>query len=165
MNRLHVIVGSIRPERQVEPLTRWVVGRASAHKEFEVETLDLRDWPLPMFAEGMKTIGDLANPTYSSPIVKRWNQKIAEADAYLFITPEYNHSIPAVLKNAIDSVFVSFAFRNSQPPSSGTAVAPSAAPGPSSTWPTSRSRPRWPPFGTPCSSQRSRKRSRQMAAL
>jgi NAD(P)H-dependent FMN reductase len=112
MNRLHVIVGSIRPERQVEPLIRWVVGRASAHKELEVETLDLRDWPLPMFAEGMKTIGDFANPTYSSPIVKRWNQKIAEADAYVFITPEYNHSIPAVLKNAIDSVFVSFAFRN-----------------------------------------------------
>ena len=112
MHRLHVIVGSIRPERQVEPLTRWVVGRASAHKEFEVETLDLRDWPLPMFAEGMATIGDFANPTYSSPIVKSWNQKIAEADAYVFITPEYNHSIPAVLKNAIDSVFVSFAFRN-----------------------------------------------------
>src|SRR5713101_1327652 len=112
MNRLQVIVGSIRPERQVEPVIRWVVGRASAHEEFEVETLDLRDWPLPMFAEGMKTIGDFTDPTYSSPIVKRWNQKIAEADAYLFITPEYNHSIPAVLKNAIDSVFVSFAFRN-----------------------------------------------------
>jgi NAD(P)H-dependent FMN reductase len=112
MDRLQVIVGSIRPERQVEPVTRWVVGRASARKEFEVETLDLRDWPLPMFAEGMETIGDFADPTYSAPIVKRWNQKIAEADAYVFITPEYNHSIPAVLKNAIDSVFVSFAFRN-----------------------------------------------------
>jgi NAD(P)H-dependent FMN reductase len=112
MYRLQIIVGSTRPERQVEPVTRWVVGRASAHKAFDVETLDLRDWPLPMFAEGMTTIGDIANPTYSAPIVKHWNQKIAEADAYVFITPEYNHSIPAVLKNAIDSVFVSFAFRN-----------------------------------------------------
>src|SRR5579864_8618622 len=86
MDRLQVIVGSIRPERQVEPVSRWVVGRASAHKEFEVETLDLRDWPLLMFAEGRNTIDDFANPTYSSPIVKRWNQRIAEADAYLFIT-------------------------------------------------------------------------------
>src|ERR1700674_1364399 len=110
MNRLQVIVGSIRPERQIEPGTHWVVGRASAHKEFEGERRALRDWQLPIFAEGMKTVGDFANPTYSSPIVKHWNQKIAEADAYLFITPEY--SIPAVLKNAIDSVFISFAFRN-----------------------------------------------------
>src|SRR6202042_1407813 len=47
-----------------------------------------------------------------APVVKRWNQKIAEADAYVFVTPEYNHSVPAVLKNAIDSVFVSFALRN-----------------------------------------------------
>lgn len=112
LSLLHIIVGSTRPERQADAVARWVAKRASAHAEFEVEVLDLRDWPLPMFAEGMKTIGDLANPTYSEPIVKQWNQKIAEAGAYLFITPEYNHSIPAVLKNAIDSVFVSFAFRN-----------------------------------------------------
>src|SRR5262249_46664297 len=104
-DKLQIIVGSIRPERQVEPTPRWVTERASSHKAFEVETLDLRDWPLPMFVEGARTIGDIANPTYSDPIVRRWNQKIAEADAYLFITPEYNHSIPAVLKNAIDSVF------------------------------------------------------------
>jgi len=43
--------------------------------------------------------------------VKKWNAKIAEGDAYLFVTPEYNHSVPAVLKNAIDSVFATFAFR------------------------------------------------------
>ena len=72
---------------------------------FNVEVLDLRDWPLPFFAETCATIGDFANPTYHDPIVKRWNTKIGEGDAYLFITPEYNHSIPGVLKNAIDSVF------------------------------------------------------------
>ena len=43
--------------------------------------------------------------------MKKWNAKIAEGDAYLFVTPEYNHSVPAVLKNAIDSVFATFAFR------------------------------------------------------
>ena len=109
---LHVIVGSTRPERQVDAVARWVASRAAAHAGFEIEVLDLRDWPLPMFAEGLKTIGDFANPTYSEPVVKRWNQKIAEASAYVFITPEYNHSVPAVLKNAIDSIFGSFAFRN-----------------------------------------------------
>ena len=45
-------------------------------------------------------------------MVKRWNQRIASGHVYLFVTPEYNHSMPAVLKNAIDSVFASFGFRN-----------------------------------------------------
>jgi NAD(P)H-dependent FMN reductase len=110
--KLQIIVGSTRPERQADAVVRWVVDRAAGHGAFGVELLDLREWPLPMFAEGLKTIGDLADPSYSDPIVKQWNRKIGEADAYLFITPEYTHSIPAVLKNAIDSVFVSFAFRN-----------------------------------------------------
>ncbi len=65
-----------------------------------------------MFAEHFGTIGDPRDPTYSEPMVKAWNRKIAEADAYLVMTPEYNHSIPGVLKNAIDSVFFSFALRN-----------------------------------------------------
>jgi NAD(P)H-dependent FMN reductase len=82
------------------------------HPAFDVEVLDLRDWPLPIFAEHFGTIGDFNDPTYSEPIVRRWNRKFKEADAYLVITPEYNHSVPGVLKNAIDNVFVSFAFRN-----------------------------------------------------
>ena len=65
-----------------------------------------------MFGETFQSVGDFNDPTYSSPLVRSWNKKTAEADAYLVITPEYNHSVPAVLKNAIDSVFVSFAFRN-----------------------------------------------------
>jgi NAD(P)H-dependent FMN reductase len=88
------------------------LSRAQAHPDFDVELLDLRDWPLPMFAEHSGSIGDRNDPTYSDPIVKRWNQKVKEADAYLVITPEYNHSVPGVLKNAIDNVFVSFALRN-----------------------------------------------------
>jgi NAD(P)H-dependent FMN reductase len=112
MSKLQIIVGSTRPTRAADHVVPWVVDRAERHEAFEVELLDLRDWPLPIFQEHLGSIGDWADPTYSDPIVKRWNTKIAEADAYLFITPEYNHSVPAVLKNAIDNVFVSFAFRN-----------------------------------------------------
>src|SRR5205085_4638871 len=64
------------------------------------------------YAETMATIGDFANPTYSEPIVRQWNRTIAEGDAFIFITPEYNHSFSGVLKNAIDSVIASWAFRN-----------------------------------------------------
>ncbi len=74
--------------------------------------LDLRDWQLPFFQEHVGTIGDFADPTYSDPIVKAWNKKLAEGDAYLIVTAEYNRSVPGQLKNAIDSVFVSFALRN-----------------------------------------------------
>jgi NAD(P)H-dependent FMN reductase len=110
--KLQVIVGSTRPARASDKVVPWVLRRASAHTDFETELLDLRDWPLPIFGEHMGSIGDFSDPTYSDPVVRRWNKKIAEADAYLVVTPEYNHSIPGVLKNAIDSVWVSFAFRN-----------------------------------------------------
>jgi NAD(P)H-dependent FMN reductase len=112
MFTLQVIVGSTRPTRAADPVTNWVMDRASRHESFRTELLDLRDWPLPLFGEHYGTIGDLRDPTYSDPIVRSWNAKIREGDAFLMITPEYNHSVPAVLKNAIDSVFVSFAFRN-----------------------------------------------------
>jgi NAD(P)H-dependent FMN reductase len=112
MSKLHVIIGSTRPGRAADLVAPWVIDRARNHGGFDVEVLDLRDWALPMFAETFETVGDFNNPTYSSPVVRSWNHKIAEADAFLVITPEYNHSVPAVLKNAIDSVFVSFAFRN-----------------------------------------------------
>jgi NAD(P)H-dependent FMN reductase len=93
-------------------VTKWVTEQVALHEEFDPEVLDLRDWPLPMFGEHVGTIGDFRDPTYSEPIVRRWNKKVAEADAYLIITPEYNRSVPGVLKNALDSVFLSFAFRN-----------------------------------------------------
>lgn len=112
MSKLHIIIGSTRPGRAADLVAPWVIDRAKNHGGFDVEVLDLRDWALPMFTETFDTVGDFNNPTYSSPIVRSWNQKIAEGDAFLVITPEYNHSVPAVLKNAIDSVFVSFAFRN-----------------------------------------------------
>lgn len=109
---LHIIIGSTRPDRAADTVASWVIERARERPDFNVEVLDLREWPLPFFAESRATIGDFANPTYHDPIVKRWNTKIGEGDAYLFLTPEYNHSIPAVLKNAIDSVFASNALRN-----------------------------------------------------
>ncbi|HEX4034825.1 MAG TPA: NAD(P)H-dependent oxidoreductase [Solirubrobacteraceae bacterium] len=112
MPKLQIIVGSTRPTRAAERIFPWVADRAIRHGNFEVEVVDLRDWNLPFFQEHLGTIGDFADPTYSDPIVKAWNQKIAEGDAYLIVTPEYNHSVPGQLKNAIDSVFVSFALRN-----------------------------------------------------
>jgi NAD(P)H-dependent FMN reductase len=112
MSKLQIIVASTRETRAADLVVPWVVARASAHEDLDVEVIDLRDWPLPFFAEHMGTIGDFSDPTYSEPIVKAWNNKIKEGDGFVFITAEYNHSIPGVLKNAIDSLFLSFALRN-----------------------------------------------------
>jgi NAD(P)H-dependent FMN reductase len=110
--KLQVIVGSTRPDRAAELVVPWVVRRATDDGRFHVELLDLRDWRLPMFQETFETVGDFADPTFSLPIVRDWNRKLAEADAYVFVTTEYNHSVPGELKNALDSVFVSYALRN-----------------------------------------------------
>jgi len=112
MLNLKILVGSTRPGRSADLVLPWVLARARSHGAFDVEVIDLRDWPLPPFQEHAGSIGDINDPTYSDPIVRRWNQKMREADALLVVTPEYLHSIPGTLKNALDSVFVSFALRN-----------------------------------------------------
>jgi NAD(P)H-dependent FMN reductase len=112
MSKVLVIIGSTRPGRAADLVVPWVISRARAHPDFDIEVADLRDWPLPIFAEHAGTIGDLSDPTYSEPIVRAWNQKVKQADAFIVVTPEYNHSIPAALKNAIDTVWLSYGFRN-----------------------------------------------------
>lgn len=112
MSKLKIIVGSTRPNRNADRVLPWVVARATAHDAFEVEVLDLRDHPLPIFQETFETIGDRAHPTFSDPSVRAWNDRILDGDAFLVLTTEYNHSVPAVLKNALDSVFVTYGFRN-----------------------------------------------------
>jgi len=109
---LKVVVGSARQGRAADRVVPWIEAQIAGYPAFDAEVLDLRHWPLPFFAENVHTIGDIRDPRYSDPIVKQWNERVAEGDVFLFITPEYNHSIPAVLKNAIDTVFASFAFRN-----------------------------------------------------
>jgi NAD(P)H-dependent FMN reductase len=112
MLNLKIIVGSTRPTRAADKVVPWVVARATSHGAFDVEVLDLRDWSLPLFQEHFGSIGDFRDPTYSDPVVRAWNLKLKEAEAVLVVTAEYLHSIPGVLKNALDSVFASWALRN-----------------------------------------------------
>jgi NAD(P)H-dependent FMN reductase len=110
--KLKIVLGSTRPKRAADLVVPWVMERAESHGSFEVELLDLREWPLPFFNEHISNVGDLSDPTYSDPVVKRWNSTFLAADAVLVITPEYLHSVPGVLKNAFDSIYLSFALRN-----------------------------------------------------
>jgi NAD(P)H-dependent FMN reductase len=66
-----------------------------------LETLDLRDWPLPFFAEPMSPTA--TGGVFTDPVAERWRHKLGEFDGFIAIAAEYNHGPTAVLKNALDS--------------------------------------------------------------
>jgi NAD(P)H-dependent FMN reductase len=98
MTKIAVVVGSTREGRVSDRLAKWVWEEVK--KESEAEILDLRDYPMPFIDEA---ISPRYNPERKpAPEVKKWLDKVAEFDGYVFVTPEYNRSTSAVLKNAID---------------------------------------------------------------
>lgn len=100
--KIQIILGSTRKGRFSEKIAAWVMEQVKNIPEIEFELLDLRQYPLPFFDEPISP-SQIKEP-YSNPAVAKWTQKIAEGDAYLVVTPEYNHGYPAVLKNALDYV-------------------------------------------------------------
>jgi NAD(P)H-dependent FMN reductase len=98
--KLQVIIGSTRPGRITERLAKWVAAEAKNLPDTTVELVDLADYPMPFMYEA---VSPRFNPSRElDPTVTKWINKVAEADAYIFVTAEYNHSIPGVLKNALD---------------------------------------------------------------
>ena len=98
MTRLAVITGSVRPNRVGSAVAQWVAEKASTVEGVEAEVLELADFDLPVFAEEVPPM--MAAP--KDPASVAWNEALARFDAYIFVTPEYNYSIPGALKNAID---------------------------------------------------------------
>lgn len=100
--KVQVIVGTTRQGRVTDRVAKWVANTIAADGKLEVEVVDLVDYPMEFFIEP-------ASPQYNpnrqpSPAVQKWLDKVSEADAYVIVTPEYNRSIPAVLKNALDGI-------------------------------------------------------------
>ncbi len=102
MINLQIILGSTRDVRLGATVAQWVLEQAGKHNEFQTELVDLKDWDLPMLNE----VEPASSGKYTLDIVKRWSKNIASADAYIVVTPEYNHGYPAVLKNAMDYLFL-----------------------------------------------------------
>ena len=100
MLNIQIILGSTRKGRRGENVARWVVERANSAGEFQVELIDLAEYPLPFYEETMSPAGHHGNYAREEP--RRFVEKIAQADGYIIVTPEYNHSFSAVLKNALD---------------------------------------------------------------
>jgi len=101
--KIKVIIGSTREGRFSERPAQWIADEAKKLEGVEVELLDLRDHPLPFFEEPASP-STIKEP-YANPVVQAWTKKIADGDAYIITTAEYNHGYPAVLKNALDYVY------------------------------------------------------------
>ena len=101
MLKIAIIIGSTRPNRNGEAVAKWVYQVAKKRSDAEFELVDIKDFNLPLLDEPMPPIMG----QYSQPHTKKWAAKIGSFDAYVFVTPEYNHGTSGALKNAIDFLF------------------------------------------------------------
>lgn len=98
MIKIAVILGSTKPGRNGEAVAKWFYEIARKRTDAEFELVDVADYNLPLYDEPYPAMMQ----QYTKEHTKRWSQKISEFDGYIFVTPEYNHSVPGALKNAMD---------------------------------------------------------------
>lgn len=99
--KIAVVVGSTRPGRRSKQVADWVLARATSRGGADFEMLDLADYDLPLLDEPLPP--SLGN--YQHEHTKSWAATIARFDGFIFVTAEYNHSVPGVLKNALDYLY------------------------------------------------------------
>ena len=99
--KIAIVTGSTRPGRNNEAVARWVNQIAQQRTDADFELVDIADYHLPLFDEPMSPMFG----KYTKPHTQAWAEKIASFDGFVFVTPEYNHSIPGALKNAIDFLY------------------------------------------------------------
>lgn len=95
---LQVVVASTRPGRAGLAIGEWARDRAVASGLFDVELVDLAEVGLPLLDEPHHP----RLKQYEHAHTKEWSATVDRGDAFVFVTPEYNHSFPASLKNALD---------------------------------------------------------------
>jgi NAD(P)H-dependent FMN reductase len=98
---IQIILASTRTQRRGAPIACWFTELAAVRGDLSVELVDLAELSLPLLANaspprGIQSRDDAAH---------EWSQKVAAADGYVVVTPEYNHGYPASLKNALDHLF------------------------------------------------------------
>jgi NAD(P)H-dependent FMN reductase len=101
MLRIAVLVGSTRPHRKAGQVARWVHEVATRRPDARFEVLDLADHPLPLLDEPFPPMMG----RYQHDHTRAWAETVARFDGFVVVTPEYNHSVPAALKNAFDHLY------------------------------------------------------------
>ena len=99
--RIAVVIGSTRDSRFADKPATWIFDLARKRADWEVELVDLRDFDLPLFNERARTSGRRAR----MPHAVAWQNKLDTFDGFIFVTAEYNRSVPGSLKNALDQAY------------------------------------------------------------
>ncbi len=99
MYNLKVITSTVRPGRKGPVIAAWIAEKAKQTGNFNVEILELGEINLPMMNEPHHPM----MRKYEYEHTKKWSAKIDEADAFIFVTAEYDYTYPAPLRNAIDT--------------------------------------------------------------
>ena len=107
MPKLLIVIASTRPGRVGLPVGQWAAEGARAHGGFDVEVADLADLALPFLDEA----GHPRMGRYQHEHTKAWSATVDSADAFLFVTPEYNYGPPASLLNAISYLYWEWAYK------------------------------------------------------
>lgn len=102
MKKIGVILGSIREGRLGAYVAKWFMEEASKREGYEYELLDLAAFDVPLLTSSI--VPAAANKNYDNEQVQAWSDAVDSCDAFIFITPEYNHSIPGGFKNAFDAL-------------------------------------------------------------
>lgn len=101
MLKIGIIIGSTRPGRNGEAVARWIHEKATTRTDATFELVDIKDFNLPLYDEP----GFPAMQQYQHEHTRRWSEKIASFDGYIFVTPEYNHAAGPALINAVDFLY------------------------------------------------------------
>jgi len=101
--KVGIIVASVREGRQGEKVARWVKSAFDATPGFEADWIDLREHALPYFAHPASP--KAIEKTFTNPAEQAWVAHIAAQDAFVIVTPEYNHGYPPALKNGLDFTY------------------------------------------------------------
>jgi NAD(P)H-dependent FMN reductase len=99
--RIGIVVGSTRAGRFADRPAEWLMRIAVKYDDVAFELVDLRDYPLPFFDEPKSPLREPSK----HEVAVRWAQRVASLDAFVFVNGEYNHGIPASLKNALDYLY------------------------------------------------------------
>ncbi len=107
MYNLKIISSTVRPGRKGPLIMNWIAGIAKENGNFNVETLDLGEINFPMMDEPNHP----SLQKYLHDHTKQWSATIAEADAFIFVTAEYDYNYPAPLRNALEYLFHEWSYK------------------------------------------------------
>jgi NAD(P)H-dependent FMN reductase len=107
MHHLQIVIASTRPTRVGPPIASWFLAQAERHAKFEIELVDLAQVNLPMFDEPRHP----RLRQYEHEHTKAWSRVVARGDAFVFVTPEYDHGPPPSLVNALDYLVHEWAYK------------------------------------------------------